>query len=136
MRVHNKLEGNYHLGHKIALFLNLRAYYNMMGENVFNTVPVTYSLDRGGLSDPEFEKFKKHYNAISREIERLQMMKKKHELDKTQTSRRQSTLNSGACSEEESEDNTKGSPKKKSKFKSTRYNSPEDSEEEEDSGEA
>lgn len=54
MRVHNKLEGNYHLGHKIALFLNLRAYYNMMGENVFDAVPVTYSLDRGGLSDPEF----------------------------------------------------------------------------------
>lgn len=66
MRVHNKLEGNYHLGHKIALFLNLRAYYSLTGENVFDTVPVTYSLDRGGLSDPEFDKFKKHYNAIQR----------------------------------------------------------------------
>ena len=60
MRIHNKLEGNYHLGHKIALFLNLRAYYNSVGENVFNSVPVTYTLDRGGLSDPEFEKFKAH----------------------------------------------------------------------------
>ncbi len=54
MRICNKMEDNYHLGHKIALFLNLRAYYNMMGEDVFDTVPVTYSLDKGGLSDPEF----------------------------------------------------------------------------------
>ena len=54
MRICNKLEDNYHLGHKIALFLNMRAYYNMMGENVFDTVPVTYSLDQGGLGDPEF----------------------------------------------------------------------------------
>ena len=42
-----------------------------IGENVFNSVPVTYTLDRGGLSDPEFEKFKAHYNAIAREIARL-----------------------------------------------------------------
>lgn len=38
----------------------------MMGENVFDTVPVTYSLDKGGLSDPEFLKFQEHYNRIQK----------------------------------------------------------------------
>ena len=42
IRIYNRMEGNLHVTSKRAMFLNLRAYYNVTGRSVFEAVPVTF----------------------------------------------------------------------------------------------
>jgi hypothetical protein len=60
VKLYNKMEDNYHLNNKKAMFLNMRNYYEAMGKDVFTAVPVTYHV-KEGLEDPEFLKFKTHF---------------------------------------------------------------------------
>ena len=55
-RIYNKIEDNYHLANKKALFVNMRCYYEAIGEDPFNSLPVTFHV-KEGLEDKEFEKF-------------------------------------------------------------------------------
>ena len=41
LKVHNKLEGNFHISNKKGLFHNMKAYYESMGKNVFSVMPFT-----------------------------------------------------------------------------------------------
>ena len=59
-KVYNKIEDNFHLNNKKALFLNMRNYYNAIEKNPFDTLPVTFHI-KNGLKDPEFIRFKKFY---------------------------------------------------------------------------
>ena len=61
VKIYNKLEDNYHLSNKKALFLNMRNYYEALGQNPYNSLPVTFHI-KTGLDDPEFEKFKQTYD--------------------------------------------------------------------------
>ena len=69
MKLYNKMEDNFHLSNKKAMFLNMRNYYEAMGKDVFTAVPVTYHV-KEGLEDPEFIKFKNHYLREEEEIAR------------------------------------------------------------------
>ena len=60
VRLYNKLENSWHLSNKKALFLNMRAYYQSLGQDPFHALPVTF-LVRTGLDDPEFQKFKAEF---------------------------------------------------------------------------
>ena len=51
-----KLENNYHLSNKYALFYNMRKYYKALGRDPFEVLPITFHV-RSGTSDPEFVKF-------------------------------------------------------------------------------
>lgn len=57
VKLYNKLEDNFHLSNKKAMFLNIRLYYEAMGRDVFNAVPMTFHV-KEGLEDPEFQRFK------------------------------------------------------------------------------
>jgi hypothetical protein len=57
LRVYNKVEDNFHLSNKKALFYNLTAYYRSLGQDPFITIPVTFHL-KNGASGSDFEKFR------------------------------------------------------------------------------
>ena len=74
MKLYNKLEDNFHLSNKKAMFLNLRVYYEALGKDVFNAVPMTFHV-KEGLEDPEFLRFKQHYFKEEEEIKRQKALK-------------------------------------------------------------
>jgi hypothetical protein len=58
--MYNKIEDNYHLSNKKALFLNMKYFYEAVGENPYNALPVTFHV-KAGLEDPEYQKFRQFY---------------------------------------------------------------------------
>jgi len=44
VKVYNKIEDNWHLSNKKALFLNMRHYYESMGEDPFHVLPLTFHI--------------------------------------------------------------------------------------------
>ncbi len=69
LRMHNHFEFNWHLGNKKALFYNMRQYYELKGENVFNYLPLTFHIVRG-VDDKEYKNFFKFYKNREREIQK------------------------------------------------------------------
>jgi len=61
-QLYNKLDDNYHLANKKALFINLKNYYEALGQDPFLSLPVTFHVKRG-INDPEFARFKAYYDA-------------------------------------------------------------------------
>ena len=61
-KIYNKMEDNFHLSNKKALFLNMRQYYEIQGLDVFQVLPVTFHI-KNGDQDPEFVKFSEYYQA-------------------------------------------------------------------------
>jgi hypothetical protein len=58
--VYNKLEDNYHLANKKALFMNINIYYKAMGFDPFEVaIPLTFHIK--SQNDPEYEKFEKMF---------------------------------------------------------------------------
>lgn len=57
LRVHNHLEFNFMLGNKKHFFHNLRQYYELLGKNPFDSIPLTYHITNG-LEDTSYEAFK------------------------------------------------------------------------------
>ena len=64
--VHNHIEMNWHLGHKKALFMNLKYYYDSLKEDPFAILPITFHLK--GLDDPEYKNFQESYADFSAQI--------------------------------------------------------------------
>ena len=62
LRAYNKLEDNYHLSNKKALFINMKNYYEARGEQPFDALPITFHI-KTGLDDPEYLKFSNFYKA-------------------------------------------------------------------------
>jgi hypothetical protein len=58
--MHNHLGNNFHLANKKALFYNMKNYYEMINENVFEYLPLTFHV-QNGTEDKEFEKFLEYY---------------------------------------------------------------------------
>ena len=55
------------MANKKALLLNMKNYYEALGENVFDTLPITFHI-KGGIDDPEFTKFKAYYESEDEKI--------------------------------------------------------------------
>ena len=51
--IHNHLENNFYLGNKKALFYNMKEYYQLTGENVFEYLPLTFHI-KSGITDPQY----------------------------------------------------------------------------------
>ena len=60
VKLYNRLEDNFHLSNKKALFLNMKNYYEAMNKDVFTAVPVTFHI-KEGVDDVEFQKFKSYF---------------------------------------------------------------------------
>lgn len=56
----NHLENYFHLANKKALYYNLKSYYESVGEDVFQVLPLTFHI-KEGVSDPEFVRFQEFY---------------------------------------------------------------------------
>lgn len=48
------------MSNKKAMFLNIRIFYEAIGKDVFNAVPMTFHV-KEGLEDAEFTRFKAYY---------------------------------------------------------------------------
>jgi len=64
VKLANKIENNYHLCNKKALFVNMKNYYEAIGEDPFDSLPVTFHI-KDGLDDPNFLAFKQYYEEHS-----------------------------------------------------------------------
>ena len=69
-KIYNKLEDNYHMTNKKALFLNMKNYYEALGEDPFNSLPITFHI-KDGLDDPEFTRFKQFYENLIDQIKKI-----------------------------------------------------------------
>jgi hypothetical protein len=66
-KLYNRLDGNHNLNNKSTLFINMKTYYQAMGEDPFNSLPVTFIV-RHGLKDPEFVKFKSYFKMAQQSV--------------------------------------------------------------------
>jgi hypothetical protein len=54
--LYNRLEDNFHLSNKKALFLNLKSYYGRLGLDPFEVaIPLTFNIK--SVTDPEYMRF-------------------------------------------------------------------------------
>lgn len=61
--LYGKMEHNYHLSNKKALFWNMSQYYKALFRDPFEHLPLTFHIENG-LSDREFINFRKKFNGI------------------------------------------------------------------------
>ena len=66
IKMHNKLEFNQHLTNKKGLYRSMKNYYEAIGANIFEYIPLTFHIQQGE-SDPEFINFIKAFNEINQE---------------------------------------------------------------------
>jgi len=59
-----KMENNYHLSNKKAIYYNMKVYYEAIGRDYFQRLPLTFHI-KEGLNDPQFLKFEQLYNDAS-----------------------------------------------------------------------
>jgi hypothetical protein len=60
LRMYGKVENNYHLSNKKALFANMKLYYEAMRQDPFDVLPLTFHI-KNGVDDPEFKDFKRTF---------------------------------------------------------------------------
>ena len=59
-KLYNKLERTYELCSKKNLFVNLKLYYETLGQDPYDTLPVTF-LIKGSVDDQSFLEFQDYY---------------------------------------------------------------------------
>lgn len=64
LMLYSKQENNYHLSNKKAIFYNMRVYFEALGIEYHNFLPLTFHI-KEGLSDPQFIKFENIFNEAS-----------------------------------------------------------------------
>ena len=58
---YTKMENNYHLSNKKAIFYNMKVYYEAIGKDYHQHLPLTFHI-KEGLNDPQFLKFEQLYH--------------------------------------------------------------------------
>jgi hypothetical protein len=56
----NHLEGHIHLSNKKALYYNMKTYYESIGENPFDYLPLTFHI-KEGVESEEFSRFAEEF---------------------------------------------------------------------------
>jgi hypothetical protein len=51
-----KMENNFHLSNKKAIYYNMKVYYEAIGEEYYKRLPLTFHI-KDGVNDPQFIKF-------------------------------------------------------------------------------
>ena len=77
-RIYAKMEGNYHLTNKYALFFNMTKYYKSIGRDPFDVLPLSYHIKKG-TSDMTFFKFMQSFKEFEEKAER----EEKHQKDQS-----------------------------------------------------
>ena len=76
LRLYNKLEQNKQLTNKKGVFVNMRKYYESLGQDPFKVLPLTFHTQHG-VNDAEFRKFQNYYNALEQKIKNSQQQIKR-----------------------------------------------------------
>ena len=76
LRLYNKLDNNKQLTNKKGVFVNMRKYYESLGQDPFKVLPLTFHTQHG-VNDPEFQKFKKYYSALEARAKQSEINTKK-----------------------------------------------------------
>lgn len=63
MRTYGKIEDNYQLTNKKNLFLNLTEYYEKIGEDYSENIPLTYLIE-GGSQSQTFQEFRQYFTML------------------------------------------------------------------------
>ena len=66
LKVHNRLASNFQLTHKKSLFINMKRYYEALGETYTDYIPLTFHISTGE-TDPEFISFVETFEAVQRD---------------------------------------------------------------------
>ena len=56
-KLYNKIEDNFHVNNKKALFINMKNYYEALDQEVFDSLPLTFHV-KNTADDKEFQRFK------------------------------------------------------------------------------
>jgi len=73
-KLYNRLEDNFHLSNKKALFWNMCEYYKSVNSSPWDALPITFHIENG-LSDPEYQKFLQYYERVEIEIQNKNIFK-------------------------------------------------------------
>jgi hypothetical protein len=57
----NHQENNFHLSNKKAIYYNMKCYYEALGQNTFDNLPLTFHIKEGDM-DKEFMRFQEVFN--------------------------------------------------------------------------
>ncbi|CAD8054068.1 unnamed protein product [Paramecium primaurelia] len=58
-KIHNHIERNYHLGNKKAMFHNMKKFYELTKQDLFQHLPVTFHVS--GIKDRSYQQFLEYY---------------------------------------------------------------------------
>jgi hypothetical protein len=58
---YNHQENNFHLSNKKAIYYNMKCYYEALGQNPFENLPLTFHIKEGD-TDKEFQRFLDCFN--------------------------------------------------------------------------
>ena len=61
MITYNHMENNFHLSNKKALYYNMKIYYESIGQDWWQVLPLTFHI-KEGVNDKEFAKFVDVFN--------------------------------------------------------------------------
>lgn len=61
---YSKMENNYHLSNKKAIFYNMKVYYEAIGKDYFKVLPLTFHIKEGLASDAQFAKFEQLFHDV------------------------------------------------------------------------
>lgn len=84
-RIYNRMEDNFHLSNKKALFWNFSEYYKSMNKNPWDALPVTFHVE-DGLNDLEYLKFLEYHKNLTDEISN-KTLKKQRKLEEEERKR-------------------------------------------------
>ena len=73
-KIYNRLEDNFHLSNKKALFWNMNEYYKSVNKSPWNALPITFHIENG-LNDVEYIRFLNFHQRIEFEIQNKTMYK-------------------------------------------------------------
>ena len=76
LKIHNHLPNNYIIGNKKALFYTMSMYYQLINENPFNYLPLTFHI-QNGLEDEEYLKFLNSYYERAKKMRAIEKEDKK-----------------------------------------------------------
>lgn len=74
--MHNHLINNFYLGNKKALFYNIKQYYELIGENPFSRIPLTFHIKKG-FKDVQYKRFLAYFK--KRQMAMKKQEKEDHE---------------------------------------------------------
>lgn len=77
--ISNHLEFHIHLSNKKALYYNMKTYYESLGENPFDYIPLTYHI-KDGVDSQEFDNFQDEFFKVEYEIKNGTEKRKPHNI--------------------------------------------------------